>query len=93
MTSIIKMENYEICKLLNDSTESKFVTKNDLSNGQYSVTKSIRFKNSMLRSNLYDYSEAYIVVKGKITIEEDNDYKTRNKKLVFKNNAPLRSCI
>ena len=87
------MENYEICKLLNDSTESKFVTKNDLSSGQYSVTKSIRFKNSMLRSNLYDYSEAYIVVKGKITIEEDNDYKTRNKKLVFKNNAPLRSCI
>ena len=93
MTGIIKMENYEICKLLNDSTESKFVTKNDLSSGQYSVTKSIRFKNSMLRSNLYDYSEAYIVVKGKITIEEDNDYKTRNKKLVFKNNAPLRSCI
>ena len=87
------MENYEICKLLNDSTESKFVRKNDLSSGQYSVTKSIRFKNSMLRSNLYDYSEAYIVVKGKITIEEDNDYKTRNKKLVFKNNAPLRSCI
>ena len=93
MTGIIKMENYEICKLLNDSTESKFVRKNDLSSGQYSVTKSIRFKNSMLRSNLYDYSEAYIVVKGKITIEEDNDYKTRNKKLVFKNNAPLRSCI
>ena len=93
MTGIIKMENYEICKLLNDSTESKFVTKNDLSSGQYSVTKSIRFKKSMLRSNLYDYSEAYIVVKGKITIEEDNDYKTRNKKLVFKNNAPLRSCI
>ena len=93
MTGIIKMENYEICKLLNHSTESKFVTKNDLSSGQYSVTKSIRFKNSMLRSNLYDYSEAYIVVKGKITIEEDNDYKTRNKKLVFKNNAPLRSCI
>ena len=87
------MENYEICKLLNDSTESKFVTKNDLSSGQYSVTKSIRFKNSMLRSNLYDYSEAYIVVKGKITVEEDNDYKTRNKKLIFKNNAPLRSCI
>ena len=87
------MENYEICKLLNDSTESKFVTKNDLSSGQYSVTKSIRFKNSMLRSNLYDYSDAYIVVKGKITVEEDNDYKTRNKKLVFKNNAPLRSCI
>ena len=93
MTGIIKMENYEICKLLNDSTESKFVTKNDLSSGQYSVTKSIRFKNSMLRSNSYDYSEANIVVKGKITIEEDNDYKTRNKKLVFKNNAPLRSCI
>ena len=47
----------------------------------------------MLRSDLCDYSDAHIVVKGTITIEEDNDAKTRNKKLIFKNNAPFRSCI
>ena len=44
------MEHYEISKLLNDSTVSKFVTKkwievNDSSSDQYSVNKNIRFKN------------------------------------------------
>ena len=32
----------------------------------------------MLRSNLCDYSDAYIIVKGRITAEEDNDDKTRS---------------
>ena len=43
----------------------------------------------MLRSNLCDYSEAYKIVKGRITAEKDNNDKTRNKKLIFKNNAPF----
>ena len=66
------MEHHKICKLLNDSTVPKFVKKwievNYLSNGQYSVNKNIRFKISMLRSYLYDYSDAYIVVKGTIDL-------------------------
>ena len=66
------MEHYKICKLLNDSNVPKFVKKwievNYLSNGQYSVNKNIRFKISMLRSYLYDYSDAYIVVKGTIDL-------------------------
>ena len=33
----------------------------------------------MLRSDLYDYSDAYIVAKGKTTVEGDNDNKTRKK--------------
>ena len=37
---------------------------NDLSSGQYSVNNNIRFKTSMLRSDLCDYSNAYIVVNG-----------------------------
>ena len=54
------MEHYKISKLLTDSTVSKFVTKkwievNDLSSGQYSDNKNIRFKTSMLRSNPCDY--------------------------------------
>ena len=68
---IIKTENYKIAKLLNNSIVSKFVTKkwvevNDLSSGQYSINKNIRLKTSMLRSELCDYSDAYIVVKGTI---------------------------
>ena len=47
----------------------------------------------MLRSDLCHYRDAYIVVKGRVTVEGDNDDKTRNKKLIFKNNAPFRSCI
>ena len=81
------MEHFKILKLLNDSTVSKFVTKkwiegNDLSSGQYSVNKNVRFKASMLRSDLCDYSDAHIVVKGRITVEGDNDAKTRNKKIL-----------
>ena len=52
-----------------------------------------RFKISMLRSDLCDYSDAYVVVKGKITVEGENDAKTRNKNVIFKNNGPFRSRI
>ena len=47
----------------------------------------------MLRSNLCDYSDWYIFVKGiiniKITANTDIDWKV----VAFKNNAPFRSCI
>ena len=92
------MEHCKIYKLLNDSTVSKFVTKkwievNDLSSGQYSVNKDVRFKTSMSRSDLCDYSNAYIVMKGGISVADTNDANRRNKKLTFKNNAPFVSCI
>ena len=46
----------------------------------------------MQRSDLCDYSNAYIVVKGKIIVTNpDND--AYNKKLTFNNNAPFVSCI
>ena len=47
----------------------------------------------MLSLGLCDFRDAYIVVEGRITVEEDNDAETRNKKVIFKNNAPFRSCI
>ena len=46
----------------------------------------------MLTSDLCDYSDAYIVVKGTITIVRPNDAK-RNKSVAFKNNSPFISCI
>ena len=92
------MEHYKISKLLNDCTLSKFVTKkwieiNDLSSGRCSPNKNIRFNILMLTSDLCNYSDAYIVVKGAITVEGDNVDKTENKKLIFKKNTPFRSCI
>ena len=45
----------------------------------------------MLRSDLCDYSDAYIVVKRKITVTNPNN--AYDKKLAFKNNAPFTSSI
>ena len=39
-----------------------------------------------------DYNDGYIVVKRRTTAREDNDDKTRNKKLVFKYNTLFRLC-
>ena len=83
---------------------SKFVTReyvrvNSLSN-TYNENKSIRFKTPMLRSNLCDYSDAYILVKGTITVTApgvnngaNNIRDKRNRPLILKNNAPFVSCI
>ena len=46
----------------------------------------------MLRSDLCDYSDAYIVVKGTITVTDPNNDAYDNK-LAFKNNEPFISCI
>ena len=46
----------------------------------------------MLRSDLCDYSDAYIVVKGNITFARPNN-DAYDRKLAFKNNAPFISCI
>ena len=46
----------------------------------------------MLRSDLCDYSDVYIVLKGKITVTRPNTF-LHNKKLAFKDNAPFTSCI
>ena len=51
------------------------------------TNKQTRFKIPMLRSDLCDYSDAYIVV---ITNPNNDAY---DKKLAFKNNAPFISCI
>ena len=47
----------------------------------------------MLRSDLCDYSDAYIVAKGRIRARCTCNTGRIKKKLTFKNNAPFRSCI
>ena len=66
----------------------------------YNENKSIRFKTPILRSNLCDYSDAYILVKGTITVtapgvnnNADNIRAKRKRPLILKNNAPFASCI
>ena len=59
-------------------------------------SKQIRFKTSMLRSNLCDFIDAYIVVKGDITLTKGADrgfIDIRNRYLAFKNNAPFTNYI
>ena len=91
------MKHYKISKLLEHSTVSKIVTKkwvevNDLSSGQYSVKKNIRFNTSILGSDLCDYSDAYIVAKGRINVKTTENTDVGQKDIAFKNNAPFRSC-
>ena len=73
----------------------KWIKIHDQSEKNHSVNKEIRFriKTPMLKSDLYDFSDAYIVVKGDITVEGDNDANKRNKNLAFKSNAPFINCI
>ena len=61
--------------MIDDSSNkpSKLRTKNcveinDESRGTYNVNRQIKFKTAMLKSSLCDYSDAYILVKGKIAI-------------------------
>ena len=72
------MEHYKMTSLLNDSTASKFVTRkrievDNLSCGQYSANKNMRFKTPTLRSDLCNYSDAYIVVKERINVTGVNN--------------------
>ena len=65
---LLKRNTVYIKLLLNDSSVSKFVTKewievNNLSRGQYSVNKKLKFKTSTLKSVLIDYRDAFIIAK------------------------------
>ena len=51
------------------SATRKWTEVNDLSGSQYSINKNIKFKIPMLRLDLRDYSDTYIIVIGTITIE------------------------
>ena len=71
---------------------------NDESRGNY-ANSNITFKTTMLRSNLCDYADSYILVKGTITITSEGDNAAaeradeRDKGVTFKNCAPFTKCI
>ena len=100
------MEYQKIANLIDDTSNqpSKFRTKNwvdinDESRGACNVNSQIKFKTTMLKSSLCDYSDAYILVKGTITIEgagadaAARQADERDKSVALKNCAPFTNCI
>ena len=100
------MEYQKIANLLGTTLDEvpRFITKkwvevHDQSGNaedRYNPSKQIRFKTSMLSSDLRDFSDVYIVVKGDIILKKATarDFiEIRNRFLVFKNNAPFIGCI
>ena len=95
------MEFQKIVNLLDTTFDDKdlprFISKKwiqvyDQSGKNYIVNKEILIKAPILRSDLCDFSDAYIVVKGTITVIDPDNVK-RNKAVAFKNNAPFINCI
>ena len=99
------MEYQKIANLIDDNTlnqPSKFRTRNwieinDESRGAYNVNSQIKFKTTMLKSSLCDYSNAYTFVKGTISVNntaaQGAAVNNTNKKVIFKNCAPFTNCI
>ena len=100
------MEYQKIAHLIDDTSNqpSKFRTKNWVeisgeSRGAYNVNSQIKFKTTMLKSSLCDYSDAYILVKVTITITGAGDDAAakkadeRDKGVAYKDCAPFNNCI
>ena len=88
-------ESEQLSKLITRN----YVKVNSLSN-TYNENKSVRFKTPMLRSDLCDYADAYVLVNGTITVTVNGDNNNannirdkKNRPLILKNNAPFISCI
>ena len=99
------MEHQKIANLIESTSEnrSKFRTRNWVEINDESIGNSansdIRFKTAMLRFNLCDYADSYILVKGTITITGAGDNAgerqadERDKGETFKNCVPFTKCI
>ena len=98
------MKYQKLANLLNDGSSkpykfrtSNWVQINDEASGTYSHNKQIKFKTSMLRFSLCDYSDAFILGKGNITVNntaaDGAATNNTNKKVIFKNCAPFTNCI
>ena len=100
------MEYQKIANLIDEDASnqpSKFRTRNwveinDESRGVYNVNSQIKLKTTMLKSSLCDYSDAYILVKGTISVNNTAAAgaavnNNNNKKVIFKNCAPFTNCI
>ena len=94
------METQKIANLLGDADDesSKFATRkqyviNDQNHTNYGegndYSTTIKFETKVIKSNLCDYSDTYILVTGNITATDGD----ANTKVAFKNCAPFTKCI
>ena len=92
------MEHQKILNLLNEASDSKFVTRkwsmslinvHDQSNASCDVGNKIICNKEILKSNLCDYNDVYILVKNNITIAGRN----LATEVAFKNFASFTKCI
>ena len=89
------METQKIINLLNDSSneESKFATKkwyvidSQTTKGKYKQGDTIKFETETIKSSLCDYSDAFILVTGNITVNAANDID-----VALKRSAPFSAC-
>ena len=87
------MEHQKILSLLNEANDSKFVarkwnTVNDQSTANYDVGNEIIYNTEVLKDNICDYNDAYILVRGDITVAA-----APAAQVSFKNCAPFTKCI
>ena len=100
------MENQKIAYLLDNASNQPFtfrtknwVETNDDSRGGYTTRSDIKFKTTMLKPSLCDYADAYILLKGTITITGAGDDAAagradeRNKGVIFHNCVPFTKFI
>ena len=94
------METQKIVNVLNDSDNesSKFATRkwyviNDQNNGQYGRgnenDSTIKFETKVIKPNLCDYSDAYILVTGDVKVAGV----AADTNVTFKNCAPFTRCV
>ena len=89
------METQKLINFLNDSSneESKFATKkcyvidSQTTKGKYKQGDTINFETETIKSSLCDFSDAFILVTGNITVPAHN-----NTDVAFKNCAPFFTC-
>ena len=89
------MKKQKIISMLNDSSneESKFPTSkwyvidSQTAKDKYNQNHSIKLETESIKSNLCDYSDAFILVTGSITVTANNDTDVS-----FKNCAPFSTC-
>ena len=87
------MKHQKILNLLNEAGDPKFVTRkrniaNDQSNANYNVRNGFTYNTEVLKYNLSDYNDAYILVRGDITVAS-----APATQVSFKNCAPFTKCI
>ena len=98
------MEYQKIANLIDVTSNqlSKFRTRNwveinDESRGAYNVNSQIKVKTTMLKSSICDYSDAYILAKGTISVANAAAAGVAanniNRKVILKNCAPFTNCI